>query len=209
MRGIFATGLSDRTAHLDLETYLVYAATEMVLGHWDGYAWSTNNFMIHHGAEDDRWTFVPWGIDQLFEDPLGPYAGVMRHTGPAWVPGPGGRVHEMCFASAALKRRSLPPLAAGAPVLVRVDLAPGVDGQEAIERLRKLDLNAMVARRGVAMAKGDFAASFELAMARKDVGLMIETIGNGPMAALPAIAARMDELIAAGHGAKDASALGL
>ena len=87
--------------------------------------------------------------------------------------------------------------------------ARGVDPAAAIDRLRKLDLNAMVARRGVAMAKGDFAASFELAMARKDVGLMIETIGNGPMAALPAIAARMDELIAAGHGAKDASALGL
>ncbi|NJD89230.1 MAG: NAD(P)-dependent oxidoreductase [Betaproteobacteria bacterium] len=87
--------------------------------------------------------------------------------------------------------------------------ASDVDGQEAIERLRKLDLNAMVTRRGVAMAKGDFAASFELAMARKDVGLMIETIGDGPMAALPAIAARMDELIAAGHGAKDTTALGL
>jgi len=87
--------------------------------------------------------------------------------------------------------------------------ASGVDGQEAIERLRKLDLNAMVTRRGVAMAKGDFAPSFELAMARKDVGLMLETIGDGPMAALPAIAARMDELIAAGHGAKDATALGL
>jgi len=87
--------------------------------------------------------------------------------------------------------------------------ASGVDGQEAIERLRKLDLNAMVTRRGVAMAKADFAASFELAMARKDVGLMIETIGDGPMAALPAIAARMDELIAAGHGAKDTTALGL
>ena len=87
--------------------------------------------------------------------------------------------------------------------------ASGVDGQEAIERLRKLDLNAMVARRGVAMARGDFAASFELAMARKDVGLMLETIGDGPMAALPAIAARMDELIAAGHGTKDTTALAI
>lgn len=87
--------------------------------------------------------------------------------------------------------------------------ASGVDPQGAIDRLKKLDLNAMVARRGVAMAKGDFAPSFELATARKDVGLMLETIGDGPLAALPAIAARMDELIAAGHGAKDASALGL
>lgn len=87
--------------------------------------------------------------------------------------------------------------------------ASGVPAEDAIARLRSLDANGMVARRGVAMAKGDFTASFELAMARKDVGLMLETIGSGPKAALPAIAARMDELIAAGHGAKDASALGL
>lgn len=85
----------------------------------------------------------------------------------------------------------------------------GVDPQAAIDRLRTLDLNAMVARRGVAMAKGDFTPSFELAMARKDVGLMLETAEGAPLAALPAIAARMDELIAAGHGDKDASALGL
>lgn len=85
----------------------------------------------------------------------------------------------------------------------------GVDPQAAIDRLRTLDLNAMVARRGVAMAKGDFTPSFELAMARKDVGLMLETAEGAPLSALPAIAARMDELIAAGHGDKDASALGL
>ena len=87
--------------------------------------------------------------------------------------------------------------------------ASGVDAEDAIARLKLLDLNAMVARRGSSMAKGDFAASFELAMARKDVRLMLETIGGAPAAALPAIAARMDELIAAGHGAKDTSALAI
>jgi len=46
-------------------------------------------------------------------------------------------------------------------------------------------------------------------MAHKDVGLMLQTIGDGPMAALPAIAARMDQLIAAGHGAKDANAMAI
>ncbi len=75
--------------------------------------------------------------------------------------------------------------------------------------LRQLDLNEMVARRGGNMVKGNFAASWEMAMARKDVGLMLETIGDGPLAALPAIAARMDQLIAAGHGAKDASAMAI
>ena len=85
--------------------------------------------------------------------------------------------------------------------------ASGVDPEMAIKLLKQLDLNEMVARRGGNMVKGNFAASWELAMARKDVGLMLETIGNRPMAALPAIAARMDQLIAAGHGAKDANAM--
>ena len=72
-----------------------------------------------------------------------------------------------------------------------------------------LDLNAMVAGRGLNMARGNFAASFELAMARKDVRLMLETAGARPLAVLPGIAARMDQLIAQGHGAQDASVLGI
>jgi 3-hydroxyisobutyrate dehydrogenase len=87
--------------------------------------------------------------------------------------------------------------------------ASDVPGSDAIKLLGLLDLNAMVAGRGVNMAKGDFTASFELAMARKDVALMLETTGARPMAALPAVAARMDALVAAGHGAADCSVLGV
>jgi 3-hydroxyisobutyrate dehydrogenase-like beta-hydroxyacid dehydrogenase len=87
--------------------------------------------------------------------------------------------------------------------------ASGVDGQQAIELIGLLDLNAMVATRGANMARGKFAPSFELAMARKDVGLMLETAGGRPLAALPGIAARMDQLIAAGHGADDATILAI
>lgn len=87
--------------------------------------------------------------------------------------------------------------------------ASGVDGEGAIKLLGLLDLNAMVAARGLNMAKGNFTPSFELAMARKDVRLMLETAGNRPLAALPAIAARMDQLISAGHAAADASVLGI
>jgi 3-hydroxyisobutyrate dehydrogenase-like beta-hydroxyacid dehydrogenase len=59
------------------------------------------------------------------------------------------------------------------------------------------------------MAKGDFSPSFELAMARKDVRLMLEMSGDRPLAALPAVAARMDALMAAGHGARDASVMAI
>ncbi len=87
--------------------------------------------------------------------------------------------------------------------------ASGVPPQDAVKLLGLLDLNGMVAGRGVNMAKGNFEASFELDMARKDVRLMLETAGSRPLAVLPSIAARMDQLIAAGHGAKDACVLGI
>lgn len=86
--------------------------------------------------------------------------------------------------------------------------ASNVDGKDAIALLGMLDLNAMVGGRGMNMANGNFAASFELTMARKDVGLMLEATGPRPMATLPGIAARMDQLIAQGHGAEDACVLG-
>ena len=87
--------------------------------------------------------------------------------------------------------------------------ACGVDAQDAVNLLGALDMNAMVARRGTSMAMGDFVPNFELVMARKDVRLMLETAGDLPMAALAAIATRMDQLIAAGHGAEDFSVLAI
>lgn len=81
--------------------------------------------------------------------------------------------------------------------------ATGVDGQEAIDVAALFDLNGIAAMRGGAMAQGKFAPSFELAMARKDIGLMLQMAGARPLAVLPGMAARMDQLIAAGHGADD------
>jgi 3-hydroxyisobutyrate dehydrogenase-like beta-hydroxyacid dehydrogenase len=79
------------------------------------------------------------------------------------------------------------------------------------EALRILDLfnpSAVIAGRGKSMLAGDYSPSFELAMARKDVRLMIETAGEQPLATLPAIAERMDELIAEGRGADDLAVMG-
>jgi len=83
---------------------LTHAVTELYLGHWDGYAWSRNNYFIHHELEADKWTFLPWGIDQLFEDGLGPFAGVMREPGPTWGYW-GGRVHDLCIRSPLCRSR--------------------------------------------------------------------------------------------------------
>jgi 3-hydroxyisobutyrate dehydrogenase-like beta-hydroxyacid dehydrogenase len=87
--------------------------------------------------------------------------------------------------------------------------ACGVDAGDAVGLLGALDMNAIVARRGKSMASGDFTPSFELVMARKDVRLMLESSDGLAMAVLPAVAARMDELIAAGHGARDSGVLAI
>lgn len=83
--------------------------------------------------------------------------------------------------------------------------ATGVDAQAAIDVAELFDLDALVATRGGNMVKGNFAPSFELVMARKDLGLMLATAGERPLAVLPGVAARMDQLIADGHGANDVS----
>jgi hypothetical protein len=46
---------------------------------------------------------VPWGIDQLFEDELGRYAGVMQGPGPSWEHG--GRILQLCMSSARCRTR--------------------------------------------------------------------------------------------------------
>jgi 3-hydroxyisobutyrate dehydrogenase-like beta-hydroxyacid dehydrogenase len=65
----------------------------------------------------------------------------------------------------------------------------------------------VLAGRGRAMAARDWTPGFELDMARKDVRLMLET-ARPLLAVLPGLAARMDELLAAGHGADDMAVLG-
>jgi 3-hydroxyisobutyrate dehydrogenase-like beta-hydroxyacid dehydrogenase len=79
----------------------------------------------------------------------------------------------------------------------------GLEPREALAVFEKFD--PRVFPRGQRMAEGDFTPSFELAMARKDVRLALDMAEKSglPLAVLPAIARRFDELIAAGHGADD------
>jgi 3-hydroxyisobutyrate dehydrogenase len=60
-----------------------------------------------------------------------------------------------------------------------------------------------------ALAARDNPVGFELTMARKDVGLMIDTAGGREkLVVLPAIADAMDALIEAGHGDEDFTVVG-
>ncbi len=84
-----------------------------------------------------------------------------------------------------------------------------VDAMDVVKLMGTLDLNAMAARVGANMAQRDFTPTFELTMARKDVALMLQTAGSKPMATLPGVAARMDQLIAAGHGQAGTSVMAI
>jgi 3-hydroxyisobutyrate dehydrogenase-like beta-hydroxyacid dehydrogenase len=89
--------------------------------------------------------------------------------------------------------------------------AAGVTPHEAFELFTHFKPGGALEWRGKKMADGDFKAAFELTMARKDARLMLETAaaGRSPVYVLPAIVARMDELIASGHGAEDLAVLGM
>jgi 3-hydroxyisobutyrate dehydrogenase len=84
----------------------------------------------------------------------------------------------------------------------------GVSPGDAL-RIRDIVNPPILSARAENMVKHQFAPSFELAMARKDVRLMLETAGSRPLAALSAIASRMDTLIAQDHGDKDLAVLGV
>lgn len=84
----------------------------------------------------------------------------------------------------------------------------GVEPNDALRLLDFLNPAAIIAGRGRNMAKKNFAPSFELVMARKDLRLMMETANGTPLITLPAIAARMDTLIAAGFGSDDLGVIG-
>ncbi len=78
----------------------------------------------------------------------------------------------------------------------------GVPGVQAAALFEHFNPGATIAGRAKRMVDGDFKdASWELTMARKDAGLMIDT--GAALAIIPALARRMDELIAEGHGKDD------
>jgi len=85
----------------------------------------------------------------------------------------------------------------------------GVAPADTLRILELFNPASVIAGRGRNMLAGDYAPSFELAMARKDVRLMLEAAGTLPLAALPGIAERMDVLIDEGHGAEDLAAMGV
>jgi 3-hydroxyisobutyrate dehydrogenase len=84
-----------------------------------------------------------------------------------------------------------------------IGIAPG----DALSVFSKFNAGSVIPARGAKMARGDFSATFELTMARKDIRLMIDAAANERLTVLPAIAARMDDAIAHGRGRDDLGAI--
>ncbi|MFO0626824.1 MAG: hypothetical protein U0325_14515 [Polyangiales bacterium] len=93
------------------------------------------------------------------------------------------------------------------PAAFALGAGAGLDTEVVQRFAAAFPFGGIVAGRGARMVAGDYDASFELAMARKDVRLMCESAGDRPLAVLPGLAQRMDALIAQGHGARDLGAL--
>ncbi len=98
-------------------------------------------------------------------------------------------------------------VAAGVADVLTLANSLGVSGPDALEVLIRLSPGKAIEVRGKKMAAGDFSATFELAMARKDLGLMLDALGDLPLASLRAIAGRVDDLLARGHAKDDLGVL--
>jgi len=98
-------------------------------------------------------------------------------------------------------------IAAGVADVFAMAKGLGIPATDALAVFSKFQPAGVIKARGEKMARGDFSASFELTMARKDMRLMLEAADGQPMAVLPAIAKRMEEPITKGHGRDDLGAI--
>ncbi|WP_420640024.1 CotH kinase family protein [Candidatus Poriferisocius sp.] len=62
---------------VDLDRFLSFWATEVLVGHWDGYAGNRNNHHFYR-EPDGPFVFIPWGTDGTFhlEDDPNPFDGI-------------------------------------------------------------------------------------------------------------------------------------
>jgi len=127
-----------------------------------------------------------------------------KMTGEVWYLGEQG---DLAAAHKIFGNSMLFVIAAGVTDVFAMAKGLGIAPADALAVFSKFQPGSLIKGRGEKMARGDFSASFELTMARKDIRLMIEAAGTQPMVVLPAIAKAMDQAIAKGHGQQDLGAI--
>ena len=100
-------------------------------------------------------------------------------------------------------------MVAGLADVNRLAGAVGISAEDAFSLFSFFNPAPMVPGRAAKIVSKDFTPSFELAMARKDLRLMIEEAGRHgvELGVLPGVAAVYDSAIARGYGALDSSAI--
>jgi len=121
-------------------------------------------------------------------------------TGEVWYLGERG---DLAAAFKLFGNSMLFTIAGGVADILAMAKALNVSPVDAVGLFSKFQVGGALKARGEKMARGDFSATFELTMARKDIRLMIEAAGGQPLTVLPHIAKKMDAAIADGHGSED------
>ena len=158
-------------------------------------------FMSPQMARDAVGIMLVSGPQPVFESLRGALATM---TGDVWYLGEQG---DLAAAYKIFGNAMYFVIAAGVSDVFSMAKGLGIAPAEALAVFSKFKPGGIITARGEKIARGDFSASFELTMARKDMRLMIEAAGAQPMVVLPAIAKAMDRAIANGHGQDDLGAI--
>lgn len=158
-------------------------------------------FMSPQMARDAIGILMTSCPERLFDEVREP---LQRMTGEAWYLGddPQRAAAYKIFGNSLLF-----VITAGVTDIFAMAKDLGIPAADALQVFSKFQPCSVIKARGDKIVKRDFTASFELTMARKDLRLMLEAAGGQPLAVLPAIAKRMDDAIAKGHGADDLAAI--
>jgi 3-hydroxyisobutyrate dehydrogenase len=154
-------------------------------------------FMSPQMARDAVGIMLVAGPQAVFDDVLSPLEGM---TGEVWYLGEEG---HLAASYKIFGNSMLFVIAAGVSDVFAMAKGLGITPTDALAVFSKFQPGGLIKSRGEKMARGDFSASFELTMARKDMRLMLEAAAGQPLTVLPGIAQRMDEAIAKGHGHED------
>ena len=106
-------------AEFDVEPLFAMWAAELVIADIDGYATYGNNFMLYHAPVAGRWTMIPWGPDQAYqEDQAVEFAY-------------GGELMELCSADAACTERLEEAVEEAAESMAEAEYVAFVDDETA------------------------------------------------------------------------------
>jgi 3-hydroxyisobutyrate dehydrogenase-like beta-hydroxyacid dehydrogenase len=158
-------------------------------------------FMSPQMARDSIGIILASGPQAVFDELLDTFESM---TGEVWYL---GEQPDLAASYKIFGNSMLFVIAAGITDIFAMAKGLGIPATDALTVFSKFQPGGLIKSRGDKMARGDFNASFELTMARKDMRLMLEAAAGQPMVVLPAIAKAMDDAIAKGHGKDDLGAI--